>query len=918
MTISNIENGSPLMWVHAVFLCLFVFWACYLLLVFYEEHIAMQHTVAAGRIGPQHAHGGGYDQTLITEDAENTVGTPGKPQSSSLVRRKKSLSEDSASTFEEMPTLAADTARLTSMSSLKRRGSSFQAWPEQLLADPKAVSTAKARANQAQSDLYELWPVRRGDPPALAASRPPYAGQYTVIIRDEAVRRFEIREKSKFMGVPTRLTRMDTLVETQKGTNIAQNWYWLGGALTKRFTSKRDTVNGAGGSSFSQRASLAVGMVDDDEENYTDATGGGDLESHGIADLLPSTPGAPPTPDAEKKDTPEAATIIAPVEMESAQSGIEKLAMPTMEGAAAPTAMPWENKVLQESQAMRQLGARMRVVAATFQRLFGDDFDSIVPVYPTEAMDAILNKLYQCQAQLVRAEFNLAEAEKKKDELLEKEAAALSAPEDGTASAPASASASAGCFGTTAAAATQKVAKLQAQVDALYAKETELQIKADDVAASIHNGPPAQTFIATFRTSKAAAMALQLNVNPVHWRGINLQPGADPDNINWTALQRNWWSRQIRSAIVLVLIILIMLFPLGAFTGAFSQLESALCGGTEDAKGSLTGTWFCSDDFWARLVRNIITGILPSLLMSIYQSVILPVYIYSCAAAESRNISLTELDRRCADLFFHWNWCNFFLQTLLGGAVLNGLRQALNDPSSIFTLLGDAVPASANFFINYVILRALTMSFFRLFWPHGCVLANILQWLHILPKPKTEQDKALATPLRNCRYSRDIGISTFAIYVAAIGYAVIAPFILPCALIYFVIMLFVWRYQQLYVFQAAYNSHGYIWSFSAHRIVACLAILVLFTSAMFIVKEAFVQGFLCLFCLEIFLIAFDKYLTSRYDQVFKSTPIAILEAAPKVNMDPELFVAPPLRKNAEGWYLEWGKAWQGWGAPKYV
>jgi hypothetical protein len=787
---------------------------------------------------------------------------------------------------------------------LKRRGSSIQAWPEQLTADPNAaVSTTKARGNQTESEFYELWPVRRGDPADLAASRPPYAGQYSVVVIDETVRRFEIKEKKKIMGVPTRLSRMDTLVESQKATNIAQNWYWLGGALSKRFSSKRDTMNdgadGGGGSSFSQRASLAVGTVDADVDNtIADDI---DIESHGIEDLLPSPEGEKGTGSVFEDALDDGVPI------ETADSVLEKILMPTAEGATAPAPKPWENHVYKQSQAMRQLGARMRVVAATFQRLFGDDFDSIVPIYPTEAVDKCLGRLYQVQAKLARAEYQLEEVKKQVAELEKKETATSSKTSSKTS-----------CFGTTAAAAIKKEEKIRKRIDALYVQELALQKEADDLAAAVLSGPPCQTFIATFHTAKAAAMAVELNINPVHWRGLHLRPGVDPENINWTALQRGWWNRQIRSAIVLVLIVLIMIFPLGAFTGAFSQLESALCGGAEGEKGSLTGSWFCSDDFWAKTVRSIITGILPALLMSIYQSVILPIYIYSCAVAESRNISLTELDKRCADLFFHWNWCNFFLQTLLGGAVLNGLRQAINDPSSIVTLLGNAVPASANFFINYVLLRALTMTFFRLFWPHACVLANILQWLHILPKPKTDQDIALALPLRNCRYSRDIGISTFAIYVSALGYAVIAPFILPCALVYFVIMLFVWRYQQLYVFQAAYNSRGYIWSFSAHRVVACLAILVLFTSCMFLVKEAYVQGFISLIVLEIFIIAFDKYLTSRYDSVFKSTPMAILEASPKVDLDPQLFVPPPLRKNGEGWYLENGKCWQFWGAPKYV
>lgn len=123
-----------------------------------------------------------------------------------------------------------------------------------------------------------------------------------------------------------------------------------------------------------------------------------------------------------------------------------------------------------------------------------------------------------------------------------------------------------------------------------------------------------------------------------------------------------------------------MLLPIGLITGIFSQLGAALCGGGQGDTGSLTGTWFCSNSKWASLIRGIITGVLPSILMAVYQSVVLPVYLYSCANLESKHLSLSDMDRRIAQLGFYWNVFNFFLGALLGGTVFNGLRQAIDNP----------------------------------------------------------------------------------------------------------------------------------------------------------------------------------------------------------------------------------------------
>lgn len=60
-----------------------------------------------------------------------------------------------------------------------------------------------------------------------------------------------------------------------------------------------------------------------------------------------------------------------------------------------------------------------------------------------------------------------------------------------------------------------------------------------------------------------------------------------------------------------------------------------------------------------------------------------------------------------------------------------------------------------------------------------------------------------------------------------------------------------------------------------------------------------------------------RYLATRYDAVYASVPVAVLEAMPRVELDPALYVPPPLRPKAEGWNLEYGKAWQFWGAPRY-
>ena len=108
-----------------------------------------------------------------------------------------------------------------------------------------------------------------------------------------------------------------------------------------------------------------------------------------------------------------------------------------------------------------------------------------------------------------------------------------------------------------------------------------------------------------------------------------------------------------------------------------------------------------------------------------------------------------------------------------------------------------------------------------------------------------------------------------------------------------------------------------MWTFYAHRLVAIFALTILFTGVMFLIKLAWWQGGITLILGEILMLAFDKHISAKYDTVVHETPVEVLEAIPRGNLDLQQFMPASLRDNQDGWYLEYGKAWQGCGAPRY-
>jgi hypothetical protein len=59
-----------------------------------------------------------------------------------------------------------------------------------------------------------------------------------------------------------------------------------------------------------------------------------------------------------------------------------------------------------------------------------------------------------------------------------------------------------------------------------------------------------------------------------------------------------------------------------------------------------------------------------------------------------------------------------------------------------------------------------------------------------------------------------------------------------------------------------------------------------------------------------------RYLSARYDTIIEQLPVEVALQAPRLTIDPSLYLPPPLKADGKGWHPQWGRAWQWWGAPK--
>lgn len=435
----------------------------------------------------------------------------------------------------------------------------------------------------------------------------------------------------------------------------------------------------------------------------------------------------------------------------------------------------------------------------------------------------------------------------------------------------------------------------------------------------VMEGPSSPAYFVIFSSAKAAAIASQCDVRGSTVQQWRTMPAPAPDEVRWQSLWKDWKSKGSRGLTVFAFIFLVMIFPVGIFTGALSQLNNAFC----NEAGDWFWPWYCdSTGTWPSFVRNLLTGWIPAILLGLWNNIIVPKTFYYLAAAECSCVSNSQLDRRIGSLFFYFDVFNVLIGGVIGGTALAQLDQIISDPGQILNLLGAGIPQSANFFISYCMTNALLFAPLRLTFPHIGVLIYLMSKLLLILRVKkiksqTTRDYHASWAPKSNRYGREFGLLLL-IFLVGVSYSVMNPIILPWCFLYFLFAFVVWRYGLLYIYLRVYESGGRMWPFVFTRIVLTLFVLHVFTSALFFVKLAFWQFALMWCTLPPILYKFHNHCNARYKQNVHSLPLEWAEHMPRVHISNTVYQPPALRYGSAGWTPEAGKAWANWAAPLYT
>ncbi|CAN8102848.1 unnamed protein product [Discula destructiva] len=300
-----------------------------------------------------------------------------------------------------------------------------------------------------------------------------------------------------------------------------------------------------------------------------------------------------------------------------------------------------------------------------------------------------------------------------------------------------------------------------------------------------------------FRSQAEAESALQVLA---HHQSLQMSPryiGITPKDVVWKSLAVPWWQKVVRRYAVIAFITALIIFwaiPV-AVVGVISNVTYL----------KQTLPWLSFLDYVPSVIMGVITGLLPSVALSILMSLV-PVIMRLCAKlAGEPSFSRVELFTQNA--YFAFQVIQVFLVTTFTSSAAVVVPQILENPTSAPSILASNLPKASNFYISYFIVQGLTVAASVISQVVGFVIFSLL-YKYLTGTPRGLYSKW--AKLAAISWGSTLPIYT-CITVIAIVYAVIAPLCLGFSTIGMSLFYFAWRYNVLFVTDTDIDTRGLIY-----------------------------------------------------------------------------------------------------------
>lgn len=358
-----------------------------------------------------------------------------------------------------------------------------------------------------------------------------------------------------------------------------------------------------------------------------------------------------------------------------------------------------------------------------------------------------------------------------------------------------------------------------------------------------------------FKTRYAAACVAQAlqSSNPMHW----VTNGApEPGDVYWRNLAipyKQLWLRRTATLLATAAFLIFFIAPVTLVQSLanLTQLQQMFP--------------FLNGFLKKRLVTELVTGYLPSVILVLFFYTVPPLMILFSTIEGAFSRSGRKM-AACGKVLSFTIW-NVFFVNIASGTVLNRLDIFSNPKNIPLELAARAVPAAVNFFMSYVFTSGWTSL--------ACELVQLFPLIgnfifkKILRKKTSPFDGGYTFP-----YHTELP-RLLLFGLLGFNFAILAPLILPLLLVYFSIAYLVYRNQIINVYKTEYDSGGQYWPIVHNTTMFSMLLSQIIAAGVFTLKNSNVcLGFTIV--LAVFTLLYSVYWRRRFVLAFSQISSEVL------------------------------------------
>jgi calcium permeable stress-gated cation channel len=373
-----------------------------------------------------------------------------------------------------------------------------------------------------------------------------------------------------------------------------------------------------------------------------------------------------------------------------------------------------------------------------------------------------------------------------------------------------------------------------------------------EILAQGKDAPYSRSAIVTFTNKRAASLIAQANQGSTADEWI-VERAGEPEAVHWPALHIPGYQAAWRATAVAVFVFLLTFFwiiPITFIIG-LANIKSL-------AKLK-PFSWLSKVETISPAVTGIIETFLPVILLSVFISLI-PTFI-RMAVSQQRLHSHQLVESKTRNYFYIFTIFGSFIFIVIGGSGLDHLKEVIDKPSLITSLLANGIPKRGIFFSSFVLVSALIPMALGLLNP-GRV---IVRWI-MLKMAKTERQRRAAEeggsvfPYFQC-YGTCMMMS-----LLGICYTTLAPLVTLCVVVFYIAAYLTFKHNIIFTCHRKWDGGGWDYPGAFWGVLAGLMIKQVTMIGVLGIYEAAGQAILAIFPL-LFTILFGVWCHHRFSRV---------------------------------------------------